>query len=500
MNFYTIDLKDYSLDEIEGLARSNQKIELSEKCIVAIQKSRSYLDEIIEETDQLIYGINTGFGSLCDSPISKLELAKLQKNLVVSHACGMGNKIPSVIVKRMLLLKILGLSKGFSGISMDTIQRLIYFYNQHFYPVVFEQGSLGASGDLAPLAHLSLPLLGLGQLEFEGKVYESNALLTQNHIQPLTLESKEGLALLNGTQFMSAYAMYCVGSAQDLIRKLNSVAAISIDAYDCRLNPFQQNVNAIRKQNGQIEVAHHIRKILAKSEIATQHKAYVQDPYSFRCIPQVHGASLDAIRFVSDIVEREINAVTDNPTIFVEDNQIVSAGNFHGQPLALAMDFLSIALAELGSISERRSYKLLSGTRGLPSFLVKNPGLNSGLMIVHYSCASIVSQNKHLANPASTDTIDSSNGQEDHVSMGANAATKLFKILDNCYSIVGVELLTATQALEFRRPLKSTQSIEEFLTKFRKSIPFVEEDCLMHDLMMKSKGVVESNLLNLIAE
>ena len=486
MGSYVIDIKDYKINEVESIARSNVHISLSQECWDAILICRSYLDDLIEGSDELIYGINTGFGSLCNTAISKSEMTLLQTNLVKSHACGLGSQVPNFIVKRMLLLKIISLSKGYSGISKETIERLIFFYNHEIYPVIYEQGSLGASGDLAPLAHMSLPLIGLGEVMFKGKIENTSTVYEEFSLYPLELKSKEGLALLNGTQFMCAYAMYCIESAKEISNWANYISCLSLEAFDCKLNPFFENVNAIRKQQGQITVARKIREILSDSITMMDTKPYVQDPYSFRCIPQVHGASLDTIEFVSTIIEREINAVTDNPTIFYREKEVISGGNFHGQPIALTMDFLSIALAELGSISERRTYKLLSGTRGLPAFLVKEPGLNSGLMIAQYSCASIVSQNKQLANPSSIDTIDSSNGQEDHVSMGANAATKLLRVVHNCQSILGIELLSASQALEFRDIDKMSNHSRELLNEFRNHVPFIEKDVVMSDQMKKS--------------
>jgi histidine ammonia-lyase len=406
----------------------------------------------------------------------------------------MGERVPEEIVRRLLILKIMGLSHGASGVQLETVERLVFFYNKHIHPVVFQQGSLGASGDLAPLAHLVLPLLGEGTVMFEGKEVTSKEINERFGLQPIALRSKEGLALLNGTQFMSGYASYAISHARKLWKQFNEVAAISLDGYDGRKEPFGVQVNEIRNQVGQIKTAEIFRNLLSDSELANREKAHVQDPYSFRCIPQVHGASYDTIEHCATIVEREINAVTDNPTVFPDDDMVVSAGNFHGQPLALAMDFLAIALAEMGSISERRIYKSISGTRNLPAFLVAKPGLNSGFMITQYTCASIVSQNKQLCTPASIDTIDSSNGQEDHVSMGANAATKLFRVIDNCYSIQGIEILHACQSLEFRRPAKSGKRQEEIFGEFRKNVPFVKEDGYMHPLMQAAKEFVKAGI------
>ncbi|MEN9440361.1 MAG: hypothetical protein RLZ33_437 [Bacteroidota bacterium] len=486
MKNYQINNNWISLEEIDNILGEHRTLVLGDDARAAIQKCRTYLDEKIKRHDKLIYGINTGFGSLCNTAIDEKDLEQLQTNLVRSHACGTGEEVPQEIVKRMLLLKVLGLSHGSSGVQVATVERLIYFFNNNILPVVYQQGSLGASGDLAPLAHLSLPLLGEGEVYFQGVKHATSDVLKALHLEPIVLQSKEGLALLNGTQFMSSYASYCVSKGKKLWNQWNKVAALSLEGYDGRLNPFQANVNEIRNQVGQIETAHIFRNLLAGSEIVAQEKAHVQDPYSFRCIPQVHGASKDAIDYAAMIVEREVNAVTDNPTIFPDDDDVVSAGNFHGQPLAITMDFLAIALAEMGSISERRVYKLISGTRGLPAFLVANPGLNSGFMIPQYAGASVVSQNKQLCTPASIDTIDSSNGQEDHVSMGANAATKLYRIVENCFTIQGIELLNAAQAFEFRRPLKSSPILEEVFAAYRQKVNFVNDDIYLHPLMMES--------------
>lgn len=476
MSNYIIDNQHISFEELEQILASGAKVELSESTKKSILHCRAYLDEKVEQSEGLIYGINTGFGSLCNTAISKEDLSQLQRNLVLSHSCGMGEEVPHEIVKRMLLLKVLGLSKGNSGVQLETIERLLFYYNENIFPVVYQQGSLGASGDLAPLAHLCLPLLGEGEVDYNGKRISGKELNETFGLEAIVLQSKEGLALLNGTQFMSAYASYCLSHSQKLWTKFNEVAALSLEAYDGRINPFQANVNVIRNHPGQIETAKIFRNLLAGSEIVAQEKAHVQDPYSFRCIPQVHGATRDTLNHCQNVIEREINAVTDNPTIFPDEDDVVSAGNFHGQPLALVLDFMAIAMAEMGSISERRVYKLISGTRGLPPFLVANPGLNSGLMIAQYTCASIVSQNKQLCTPASVDTIDSSNGQEDHVSMGANAATKLYRVIQNCYSIIGIELLNASQAFEFRKPLKSSEKIEALYESFRKEVNFIETD------------------------
>lgn len=475
-----------AIDHIQTIVETKQKLQLDEASKDRIIKCRAYLDEKMASGNEVFYGINTGFGSLCNTIISNEDLSILQRNLVLSHACGIGEEVPQEIVKLMLLLKVQGLSYGHSGVQLATVQRLIDFYNHDMAPVIYQQGSLGASGDLAPLAHMALPLLGEGLVYYKGEKVEAKVALAALGWEPLTLKSKEGLALLNGTQFMSAYLVWCLIHGQQLSHAADIIGGVSLDAFDCRLNPFYANVNAIRNQEGQIETARHMREILDGSEIIAQHKTHVQDPYSFRCIPQVHGASKDAINYAKTIVEREINAVTDNPTIFPDTDEIISAGNFHGQPLALALDYLAIALAELGNISERRTYQLIGGNRNLPAFLVANPGINSGFMIPQYAAASVVSQNKQLATPASVDSIESSNGQEDHVSMGANAATKCARIVENLEKILGIELFNAAQGLEFRRPLKSSPKIEQIVADFRKEVPFVEDDKFMQPEIQKA--------------
>ncbi len=487
MSAYKIGSAQLTINDIENIVFENRKLVLSETAKTNIVKCRKFLDKKQKEFSEPTYGINTGFGSLYNKTISDNDLGKLQRNLMLSHACGAGEMVPVEIVRLMLLLKIQGLSYGNSGVQLITVERLIDLYNNEIYPVVYQQGSLGASGDLAPLAHLCLPLIGEGEVVFEGKIISSKVLLKKMNWKSIELQSKEGLALLNGTQFMSAYALQCIISAYSIASLSDFIAAISLDAFDGRQEPFDKLVHKIRPHKGQIDVAENMRNILKGSQLIKRKKEHVQDPYSFRCIPQVHGASRDAINYVATVVTTEINSVTDNPTIFPDDDKIISAGNFHGQPLALAMDFLAIALAELGSISERRTYLLISGQRGLPPFLVANPGLNSGFMIPQYTAASIVSQNKQLCTPASVDSIVSSNGQEDHVSMGANAATKLHRVVQNVYSILSIEMMTAAQALDFRRPLQSSKMVEEFIAAYRKNVKFIEEDSYLHPLMKASE-------------
>ncbi|HPW98130.1 MAG TPA: histidine ammonia-lyase [Flavobacterium sp.] len=486
-----------SLEVIQEIISQNKKLALSDEAKVAIEKCRTYLDTKMASNDEPIYGINTGFGSLCNVKISSENLSQLQENLVKSHACGTGEAVPQEIVKIMLLLKIQSLSYGHSGVQLQTVDRLIDFYNNDILPIIYTQGSLGASGDLAPLAHLSLPLLGEGEVYYDGFRQPASKVLEKMNWKPIILQSKEGLALLNGTQFMSAYGSYILLKAMKFSYFADVIGAISLEAFDGRKEPFNPLIHYIRPHKGQIVTAERILEFLEGSQIIQQPKQHVQDPYSFRCMPQVHGASKDTIDYVKKVFKTEINSVTDNPNIFIESDIIVSGGNFHGQPLALALDFLSIALAELGSISERRTYQLISGLRGLPAFLVDNPGLNSGFMIPQYTAASIVSQNKQLATPASIDSIVSSNGQEDHVSMGANAATKCLKIMENLERILAIELMNASQAIEFRRPLQSSEFIETFLKSYRDEVPFVKEDRILHYDIEKSIAFLNSFMVEL---
>lgn len=480
-----------NLSDIKKIMSNGLELELSAAAKKKIKDCRKYLDQKIEKSESPIYGINTGFGSLHNVSIENKELGKLQENLVRSHACGMGDKVPVKIAELMLLLKIQGLSYGHSGVALETVERLVWHFNNNIIPVVYELGSLGASGDLAPLAHLSLPLIGDGEVYVKGEIKSASSILKKHKLQPLQLQSKEGLALLNGTQFMSSYAVYCVLQCESGMALANQVASISLDAFLGRYEPFDPLLHKIRNQKGQIAAAKAMKKNLQGSKIGKTKKEYVQDPYSFRCIPQVHGASWTAFDHAKEIIENEINAVTDNPTIFPKEDKIISGGNFHGQPLALALDYLSIAMAEMGSISERRIYKLVDGQRELPSYLVNKPGINSGFMIVQYTAAAIVSQNKSLCFPNSVDSVDSSQGQEDHVSMGANAATKAKRVLDNWKRIMAAELLTACQAIEFRRPLESSKTNEALIAEVRKKEPFVKTDRAMYKLLHKMEQFVD---------
>ena len=491
-NHHYISSAVLDLEIIHDIITNNKKLALSDESRLNIQKSREYLNNKIKESNTPVYGINTGFGALCNVKITSEKLTELQENLVRSHACGTGEMVAKPVVKLMLLLKIQSLSYGNSGVALATVERLIELYNEDILPVVYEQGSLGASGDLAPLAHLALPLIGDGEVYFEDEIISGEDLLRKMDWEPVKLQSKEGLALLNGTQFMSAHGVYALLKSYKLSYLADMIGAVSVDAFDCNLSPFDELVHLVRPHRGQIKTAERIRNFLEGSEIAQSEKDNVQDPYSFRCIPQVHGASKDTLAFVRKTIKTEINSVTDNPNIFIEADKIISGGNFHGQPLALGLDYLAISLSELANISERRTYQLVSGLRGLPNFLVENPGLNSGFMIPQYTAASIVSQNKQLSAPASVDSIVSSNGQEDHVSMGANSATKLLKVVENLNSVLAIELFNASQALHFREPAKTSELLDKVIENFRKEVPVLTEDRTMAPYIKKAKQFLDN--------
>ena len=497
MNTHYISAETLTFERVNEIITKGYKLALSEDAKARIQKCRDYLDKKMETQTTPIYGITTGFGSLCNHSISKEDLSTLQKNLVMSHACGTGEFVPKEIIRIMILLKVQSLSYGNSGVQVVTVQRLIDFFNNDVLPVVYNQGSLGASGDLTPLANLMLPLLGLGEVHYKGEIVPAEVVMKEFGWEPITLQSKEGLALLNGTQFMSSYGTYVLLKAFRLSYLADLIGAVSLDAFDGRIEPFFDQVHQIRHHEGQIKTAERFRNLLKGSELIAREKKHVQDPYSFRCIPQVHGASKDAIKYVASVFMNEINAVTDNPTIFPDEDLVISAGNFHGQPLAITLDFLAIAMAELGNISERRVYQLIGGKRELPSFLVAEPGLNSGFMIPQYAAASIVSQSKQLCSPASVDSIESSQGQEDHVSMGANAATKALRVADNLERVLAIELFNAAQALDFRRPLKSSEAIEAFVAEYRKHVEFVKTDKVMYTEIAKSVNFLQQYEVNI---
>lgn len=492
MKEYAIGSSELTYDLIEKILKDGAKLTLSDAAVEKIQHCRDFLDTKTDEHTAPIYGVTTGFGSLCNRHIDSQDLTTLQENLLKSHSCSVGTPVDKTVVKLMLLLKAHALSMGFSGVQVETVKRILDFYNNDILPVVYDRGSLGASGDLAPLANLFLPLIGEGWVVYDGKTIKGSEVLNIFGWHPITLKSKEGLALLNGTQFMSANGIKALIDGWHLVNCFDLFGAMSLEAYDGRIEPFWDCIQQVRPHAGQIETGAVFRKILEGSEIIAREKEHVQDPYSFRCIPQVHGAVKDAMRHVTEVLHTEINSVTDNPTVFPDEDLVVSGGNFHGEPLALVFDYMGVALHELGNISERRVAQLILGKRGLPEFLVAKPGLNSGFMIPQYSAASMVSQNKMYAWPASCDSIVSSNGQEDLVSMGANAATKLHKIISNLQYIAGIELMNAAQGIDFRRPLKSSPIIEKIMADYREAVPFVEDDVVMTDYITKTMEFLDN--------
>ena len=489
-----------SLERLKEVIDSHAEIRLSDESVAAIVKCRKYLDDKMEALDKPIYGITTGFGSLYNVTIPKEDLSQLQHNLVMSHACGTGETVRPEIVKLMLFLKVQNLSYGHSGVQLVTVQRLIDMFNNDILPVVYQQGSLGASGDLAPLAHMSLPLIGLGEVLYKGQVRPAREVWAEMGWEPIRLQSKEGLALLNGTQFMSAHAVWALLKSMRLSRWADRIGAMSLDAYDGRIEPFLPLTHQLRPHSGQIETGKRFCELLEGSELISRPKEHVQDPYSFRCIPQVHGAVKDNIFYVKSVIENEINSATDNPNVFPDEDMVISAGNFHGEPIAIPMDALAIAMSELASISERRTYQLIHGLRGLPKYLVANPGLNSGFMIPQYTAASIVSQNKGLCWPASCDSIPSSQGQEDHVSMGSNSATKLVRVVDNVETVLAIELFNAAQALDFRRPAKTSPTLEAIFSEYRRAVPFIENDTYMSPLIARSVEFLRIHVIPSVAK
>lgn len=471
-----------TLDTLQAIIDNKMTLALGDEAKQRIEKCRAYLNHKMETQKEPIYGVTTGFGSLCNISISKEQLSQLQKNLVMSHACGVGDEVPADVVRLMLLLKAQNFTFGYSGAQLQTVQRLIDCYNDDILPVVYQQGSLGASGDLCPLANLMLPaILGIGEVYWKGRRCDVSEVYAAKGWQPIELQSKEGLALLNGTQFMSAYAVWSLLKARRLSRQADMILSLSLDAFDGRIEPFFDSLHRVRPHQGQLETAAAVRNMLEGSQLIARHKEHVQDPYSFRCAPQVHGAAKDTIRYVQSVVETEINSTTDNPIVLPDEDLVISGGHFHGEPLAMVLDFLAIAVAELGAISERRTYQLIDAKRGLPSFLVAKPGLNSGFMIPQYTAAAIASQSKQLCTPSSVDSITSSQNQEDLVSMGGNAATKTYRVCENTERILAIELFNAAQALDFRHQegLKSSPKVEQLVADYRRSVNFVDIDEVM---------------------
>ncbi len=491
-----------TLVDLESLFGRPVHLEIDDAVWSRIEASRRIVEQIVAG-GETVYGVNTGFGHLCNKHIDLADLDTLQHNLIRSHAVGVGESTPDDIVRFMLLLKILGLSQGHSGVTRRTVETLVNMLNHDILPIVPRQGSLGASGDLAPLAHLVLPLIGEGRVRFQGEVRPAADVFAQCDIPTITLGAKEGLALINGTQFMSAYAVAILVRSRHAAKHADIVASMSLDALRGSIKPFDPRLHELRPHPGAISVARNFRAMMADSEILESHKhcTKVQDPYSLRCVPQVHGASRDVIQHATDIVEREINSVTDNPVIF-EDGSAISGGNFHGQSLAYALDYLAIGLAEFSSISERRTYLLLSGHDELPVLLMKNTGLNSGFMLPHYTSAALVSEGKILAHPASVDSIPTSLGQEDHVSMGATAATKAWLVMNSLETVLAIEQMCAAQALDYRLPLKAGVGPRAAHNTIRQAIPHTEEDHNFGDdiatslALLRSQSIVEAVMMD----
>ena len=469
----------FSYQDVLEIIKHPEKAILNEKSKQQITNSYQNVQKIVK-SDKTVYGINTGFGPLCETKISEEETAKLQENLIISHSVGVGNPIAKDISKIMMVCKIHALSKGFSGISLDVVERLIVMLEKDIIPVVPEQGSVGASGDLAPLAHMVLPLLGLGKVWDGDAIVETRKSLEKHQLKPLQLQAKEGLALINGTQFILAHAIFGLEKFEYLLNLADLAAAFSIEAYQGSASPFKKELHEIRPYKGSKLVAKRMLKLLKGSENLEFHEncGRVQDPYSMRCVPQVHGASRNAFEHLREMAEIELNSVTDNP-IVISDEEAISGGNFHGQLMAMPLDYATLAVSELGNISDRRSYLLLEGKYGLPKLLIESSGLNSGFMIPQYTTAALVTENKTLCFPASADSVPTSLGQEDHVSMGSISGRKFNQVLRNVENILAIELMFAAQGIEFRRPLKSSSIIEENFAIIRKKVAKLEDDRLI---------------------
>lgn len=487
----------FSYQDVLEIIKHPEKAILNEKSKQQITNSYQNVQKIVK-SDKTVYGINTGFGPLCETKISEEETAKLQENLIISHSVGVGNPIAKDISKIMMVCKIHALSKGFSGISLDVVERLIVMLGKDIIPVVPEQGSVGASGDLAPLAHMVLPLLGLGKVWDGDAIVETRKSLEKHQLKPLQLQAKEGLALINGTQFILAHAIFGLEKFEYLLNLADLAAAFSIEAYQGSASPFKKELHEIRPYKGSKLVAKRMLKLLKGSENLEYHEncGRVQDPYSMRCVPQVHGASRNAFEHLREMAEIELNSVTDNP-IVISDEEAISGGNFHGQLMAMPLDYATLAVSELGNISDRRSYLLLEGKYGLPKLLIESSGLNSGFMIPQYTTAALVTENKTLCFPASADSVPTSLGQEDHVSMGSISGRKFNQVLRNVENILAIELMFAAQGIEFRRPLKSSKIIEENFAIIRKKVAKLEDDRLIGEDILTMVEMVRNREFNI---
>ncbi|MNX77564.1 Histidine ammonia-lyase [compost metagenome] len=484
-----------------AIAKGEVKGEISVEVKAAIDRSAAYVHQIVER-GQVVYGINTGFGPLCTTLIDADQTQVLQENILKSHAVGMGEPIANDLAKVMLILKVHALAKGFSGVQYSTLERIIWHIEQDVIPVVPKQGSVGASGDLAPLSHLFLPLIGLGKVNVEGEIYTTKDILAQHGLKPVQLGAKEGLALINGTQFMAAHGVKAVSEFNRVLQNADIIAALMIEGLNGSIKPFFSELHQLRPHAGNRYVASNIHSLLYGSAILESHKdcSRVQDPYSLRCIPQVHGASRNAWLHLKDTIEVEINSVTDNPVI-INDELTISGGSFHGQSIALPLDYATLAVSEIGNISDRRVYLSLEGqTNGVPKLLMKSTGLNSGFMILQYSTAAIASENKGLCFPASADSIPTSLGQEDHVSMGSISGRKLLQVIDNVDKILSIELLCAAQAKDYHHPLRSTPALEAVHERIRQFIPHIESDQPMEALLTNALELVKSGQLIILRQ
>lgn len=495
MGLIKIDGNSLTLKDIVEVSRCNEKVSLTGEAEKKVVDSRKIIDEIVEN-NKVVYGVTTGFGKFSDVSITNEDCKTLQRNLILSHACGAGDKFPTEVVRAMMLLRANALSKGFSGIRLGTLKTLIEMLNKGVHPMIPEKGSLGASGDLAPLAHMVLPMLGEGEAEYKGEILPGAEAMKRAGIPLVSLVAKEGLALINGTQAMTAVGALTVYDSINLMKASDIAASLTIEALKGIRNAFDPRIHSVRPHQGQKITAENILNLVEGSSLVTnQGELRVQDAYSLRCVPQVHGASKDAIRYVEERVNIEINSATDNP-IVLPDGDVISGGNFHGQPMALSFDFLGIAVAELGSISERRLERLINyQLNDLPPFLVKKGGLNSGFMITQYAAAALVSENKVLAHPASVDSIPSSANQEDHVSMGTIAARKSKNILNNVQRVVATEIMAACQAIDFRENFKLGKGTAVAYKKVRENIKFIEEDIIMYKELEKCTELISSEEL-----
>jgi len=485
-----LSLRFYTLDDLRDLVETKPRLKLDPEVADKIQSGARFVQGKAAQ-DMYIYGVNTGFGSLCETRVAPEEVEQLQYNHVVSHACGVGEAAPESISRLTMIIKLLTFRTGHTGVSLSVVNRLLDHWNNDVIPVIPRKGTVGASGDLAPLAHMALPLLGLGKVFFKGQVVETARVLEEMKWEPVRLKAKEGLALTNGVQYINAFAAQCLMKIGELVDSADLIAAMSIQAFSCSRTFYQALYHETSLHEERRTVAANLRRLLEDSNHFTLPTCNnsKQDPYSFRCIPQVHGAIRQTFNFARTVMENEYNGVSDNPLFFPEQDQILFGGNLHGESTALCLDFLAIALSELSNISERRTYQLLSGQRGLPSFLVRYPGLNSGFMIPQYTSAALLNESKVLSTPASVDTIPTCQLQEDHVSMGGTSAYKLCQIVENSEYILSLELLTAAQAIEFNKELRLSTATAEIFTELRQNIDFLERDRVMSDDMEKARNL-----------